>query len=66
MEKLEKNHQFWAFSRFGTGTKQCGTGTILVLVDWYRYRKVGTGTQCSVLAQRWCFVHNLVICYSIE
>ena len=51
MGKWEKNHNFWAFSRFGTGTKQCGTGTILVLVDWYRYRKVGTGTQCSILDQ---------------
>ena len=49
MEKWEKNHNFWAFSRFGTDTKQCGTGTICVLVDWYRYRKVGTGTQCSIL-----------------
>ena len=49
MEKWEKNHHFWAFSRFSTDTKQCGTGTILVLVAWYRYRKVGTGTQCFVL-----------------
>ena len=23
-----------------------------VLIDWYRYRKVGTGTQCFVLDQR--------------
>ena len=51
MEKGEKNHHFWAFSRFGTGTKQYGTSTILVLVDWYQYRKTGTGTQCSVLDQ---------------
>ena len=51
MEKWEKNHHFWAFSRVGTGTKQSGIGTILVLVDWYRYRTVGTGTQCSILDQ---------------
>ena len=31
MEKWEKNHHFWAFSRGGTGTKQSGTGTISVL-----------------------------------
>ena len=61
MEKWEKNHHFWAFSRIGTGTKQCGTGTICVLVDWYRYRKVGTGTECSILDQRECFGHKLVI-----
>ena len=35
----------------GTGTKQCGTGTTCVLVNWYRYGKVGTCTQCSVLDQ---------------
>ena len=51
MKKWEKNHHFWAFSRFGIGTKQCGTGTTCVLVDWYRYRLFGTGTQCSVLDQ---------------
>ena len=51
MDKWEKNHHLWAFSGVGTGTKQCGTGTILVLVDWYRYQKVGTGTQCSILDQ---------------
>ena len=58
MDKWEKNHLFWAFSEVGTGTKrygactkQYGTGTILVLVDWYRYQKVGTGTQCSVFNQ---------------
>ena len=33
MKKWEKNHPFWEFLRFGTGTKQCGTGTILVIVD---------------------------------
>ena len=64
MEKWEKNHHFWAFSRFGTGTKQCGTGTTCVLVNRYQYRKVGTGTQCSVLDQCYCFGHNLVIFYS--
>ena len=51
MEKWEKNHHFWAFSRTGTSTKQGGTGTILVLVNWYRYRRVGTSTQCFVLDQ---------------
>ena len=48
---IGENHNFWAFSRLGIGTKQCGTGTTCVLVDWYRYRKVGTGTQCSILDQ---------------
>ena len=42
MEKWEKNHHFWAFSRFGTGTKQCGTGTIC-------FWSTGTGTEKSVL-----------------
>ena len=56
MEKWEKNHHFWAFSR-------TGTGTILVMVDWYRYQKVGTGTQCSILDQCLYFGHNLVISY---
>ena len=56
MEICEKNHYFWAFFSFGTSTKQCGTdtkqcgtGTTCVLVDWYRYQKVGIGTQCFVL-----------------
>ena len=49
--KREEKHNFWAFPKSGTGTKQYGTGTILVLVDWYRYRKAGTGTQCSILDQ---------------
>ena len=49
MEKWEKNHHFWAFSRFGTGTKLCGIGTTCVLVNWYWYRK---GTECSILDQR--------------
>ena len=52
MEKWAKNHHLWAFSRFGTGTKHCGTGPTCVMVDWYRYRKVDTGTQCSILDQR--------------
>ena len=56
MEKMEKNHHFWEFSRFGTGTT-CD------LVDWYRYLKVGTSTQCSILDQRSCFCHNVVISY---
>ena len=50
--KREEKHNFWAFSRVGTGTKQSGTGTISVMVNWYRYRKVGTGTQCFILDQR--------------
>ena len=49
MEKWEKHHHFWAFPRSGTGSKQCGTGTILILVDWYRYRIFGIGTKCSIL-----------------
>ena len=48
MEKWEKNHHLWAFSRGGNGTKQSGTGTISVLVNWYRYQLFGTGTQCSI------------------
>ena len=31
MEKGKRKHNFWAFSRAGTGTKQSGTGTISVL-----------------------------------
>ena len=65
MEKGKRKHNFWAFPRSGTGTKQCGTGTICVLVDWYLYRKVGTDTQCSILDQCECFSHNLVISYLI-
>ena len=49
--KMGEKPPFLGISRFGTGTKQCGTGTIVVLVDWYRYRKVGTSTQCFVLDQ---------------
>ena len=44
MEKWEKNHLFWKFSRGGTGTEQSGTGTISVLSPG-----TGTGTQCSIL-----------------
>ena len=50
-EKREEKHKFWAFLRVGTGTKQSGTGAISVLANWYRYRNVGIGTQCSVLYQ---------------
>ena len=62
MEKWEKNHHFWAFSRGGTGTKQSGTGTISVL-------SIGTGTEklvpipnvlfwtsVSILAMTWPFI----------
>ena len=35
--KREEKHNFLAFPRSGTGTKQCGTSTILVLVNWYQY-----------------------------
>ena len=58
MEKWEKNHLFWKFSRGGTGIKQSGTGTISVLLT-------GTGTPCSVLDKCSYFDHNLVISYSI-
>ena len=46
MEKWEKNHLFWKFSRGGTGTEQSVTGTISVLSPGTR---TGTGTQCSIL-----------------
>ena len=49
--KREEKQNFWTFPRSGTSTKQCGTGTIVVLVGWYRYQKVGTDTQCSILNQ---------------
>ena len=42
MEKWEKNHLSEQFSKGGTGTKQSGTGTTLVL-------STGTGTPCSIL-----------------
>ena len=41
MEKLEKTHHFWAFSRFVTSTKQCGT---VPYVSW----STGTSTEKSV------------------
>ena len=53
MEKWEKNHIFWQFSRGGTGTEQSGTGTISIL-------STGTGTQCSILTS----VRILVITWS--
>ena len=46
MEKWEKNHIFWKFSRGGTSTKQSGTGTISVLSTG---TGTGTGTHCSIL-----------------
>ena len=58
MEKREKNHHFWAFSRGGTGTKQSGTGTISVLSIG---TDTGTYTQCSISDQCSYFGHNLVI-----
>ena len=42
MEKGEKNHLSGQFLKGGTGTKQSGTGTTLVL-------STGTGTHCSIL-----------------
>ena len=44
MEKWEKNHISGQFSKGGTGTKQSGTGTTLVLSTG-----IGTGTHCSIL-----------------
>ena len=44
IERGEKNHHFWVFSRGVIGTKQSGTGTISVLSTG-----TGTGTQCSIL-----------------
>ena len=46
------------FSRGGTGTKQSGTGTTLVL-------STGTSTSCSVSDQLESFGHNLLISYPI-
>ena len=51
MEKGKRKHNFWAFSRGGTDTKQIGTGTISVL--------------STILDQCSYFGHNLVIYYSI-
>ena len=53
MEKWEKNHLSGQFSKGGTGTKQSGTGTTLVL-------STGTGTHCSILTS----VSILAITYS--
>ena len=46
MEKWEKDHLSGQFSKGGTGTKQCGTGTIFVLST---STGTGTGTHCSIL-----------------
>ena len=51
MEKGKRKHNFWAFSRGGTGTKQSDTGTISVM--------------STVLDQCLYFGHNLVISYPI-
>ena len=59
MEKWEKNHNFWAFPR-------SGTGTIFIVVDWYRYRIFGTGTQCSILDHCSYFGHKLAILIRFE
>ena len=58
MKKWEKNHFSGQFSKGGTGTKQSGTGTTLVL-------STGTGTQYSISDQCSYFGHNLVISYPI-
>ena len=65
MEKGEKNHHFWAFSRGGTGTKHNGIGTKHSGTDTISVLSTGTGTQCSILDQRSYFCHNLVIYYPI-
>ena len=60
MEKWEKNHHFWTFSRGGTGTKHSGTGTISVL-------STGTGTEFSVPVPNvlfWTSVSILAITWS--
>ena len=46
MEKWEKNHLLWKFSRVGIGTKQSGTGTTSNLSTG---TGTGIGTQCSIL-----------------
>ena len=51
MEKGKRKHNFWAFSRGGTGTKQSGTGTISVL--------------STILDQCLYFGHNMVMSYPI-
>ena len=47
-----KNHHFWAFSRGGTGTKQSGTNTISVLSTGTNTEFFNTGTQFSLLDQK--------------
>ena len=54
MKKWDKNHNFWAFSRGGTGTKQSGTGTISVL-------STGTGTKKSVPVPNVLFWTSIII-----
>ena len=53
MEKWEKNHRSRQFLKGGTGTKQSGTGTTLVL---------STGTGIHALF--WISVSILAITYS--
>ena len=69
MEKWEKNHLFWKFSKggtgtkqSGTGTKQSGTGTISVLSTG---TSTSTSTQCSISHHCSYFGHNLIIFYPI-
>ena len=57
MEKWEKNHLSGQFLKGGTGTKQSGTDTTLVLsID------IGTGTGTHALF--WTSVSILAITYS--
>ena len=58
MEIWEKNHLSGQFSKGGTGTKQSGTGTTLVL-------STSTGTPLLYFDQRSYFGHNLAIYYPI-
>ena len=52
MKKWEKNHNFWAFLRGGTGTKHSGTGTeFLVPVP-----NVLFWTIVRILAINWSFI----------
>ena len=60
MEKWEKNHHNWAFSRVGTGTKESGTGTICV---W----STGTSTEKSIPVPNvlfWTSISILAITWS--
>ena len=54
MEKWEKNHHFWVFSRVGTDTKQSGTSTISVL-------STGTGTEKLVPVPNVLFLTSVSI-----